>query len=75
MKKVRIVYCKPCGYFPEASSLKRFLESYDVSVELVAGTNGVFDVYFEGRLVFSKFIEKRFPSPGEIKEAIAKVST
>ena len=42
------------------------LEHGDHEVDLVAGSGGVFDVTVEGRLVFSKTSNHRFPDPGEI---------
>ena len=34
--------------------------------ELIRGTNGVFDVEVDGKLVFSKHKLGRFPDPGEV---------
>jgi selT/selW/selH-like putative selenoprotein len=39
-------------------------------VELVEGRGGVFDVVADGKLVFSKKVERRFPTPEEILRAI-----
>jgi selT/selW/selH-like putative selenoprotein len=38
----------------------------DVAVELIAGTDGVFEVAVDGRVVFSKKRQGRFPDCGEI---------
>ena len=35
-------------------------------VNLVAGSNGIFDVSLDGRMIFSKFEQGRFPQPDEI---------
>lgn len=35
-------------------------------IDLVAGSNGVFDVSLDGRMIFSKFEQGRFPQPDEI---------
>jgi selenoprotein W-related protein len=37
-----------------------------VEPELVKGSNGIFDVEVDGRLVFSKNKLGRFPEPGEV---------
>jgi selT/selW/selH-like putative selenoprotein len=37
-----------------------------VKPRLVKGDGGVFDVEVDGRLVFSKHQQERFPEPGEI---------
>lgn len=42
-----------------------------VEVELIGGSNGIFDVMLEGQLLFSKFEQQRFPEPGEIKKILA----
>lgn len=39
-------------------------------IELVAGSNGVFDISMDGTMIFSKFEKKRFPQPDEIIELI-----
>jgi selT/selW/selH-like putative selenoprotein len=39
---------------------------FGVESELVEGTHGIFDVYVDDRLVFSKHREQRFPDPGEV---------
>lgn len=40
--------------------------------ELVKGDNGIFDVAADGKLVFSKHRENRFPNPGEIVQALRR---
>jgi selT/selW/selH-like putative selenoprotein len=37
---------------------------------LVKGDNGIFDVVVDGKLVFSKHAEGRFPEDAEILEAL-----
>ncbi len=73
MKQVRIVYCKPCGYLPTAAEMKNRLEKKfgsKVSVQLEAGDKGIYDVFVDNKLVFSKHKEFRFPTSDEIAEAI-----
>jgi selT/selW/selH-like putative selenoprotein len=41
-------------------------EQLGAKVELVKGSGGVFDVEVDGRRVFSKHHEGRFPEPEEI---------
>jgi predicted Rdx family selenoprotein len=50
-----------------AEEIKREL---GVEAELVKGDNGVLDVLADGRLVFSKHRDARFPAPGELAKAI-----
>jgi len=35
-------------------------------IELIAGSNGVYDVSLDGRMIFSKFEKGRFPETAEI---------
>jgi selT/selW/selH-like putative selenoprotein len=41
-----------------------------VKAKLIRGDNGVFDVVADGRLVFSKHAEGRFPEDSEVVRAI-----
>ena len=41
-------------------------ESLGIEPELVKGDNGIFDVRAEGKLVFSKHRDGRYPEPAEI---------
>ena len=69
MKKVRIIYCKPCGYLPTAEKMKSALQSRfkdKISVELEPGDRGIYDVFVDDKLVFSKHKEMRFPTDDEI---------
>jgi len=37
-----------------------------VEIELIAGSNGIFDVTVDGRMIFSKYEQGRFPQADEI---------
>jgi len=51
-------------------------DDYAAEVSLEKGAGGVFDVWMEERLLFSKHSVSRFPNAGEIKAAIdARLST
>ena len=41
-------------------------EKLGAEIELIAGSNGIYDVVVDGRMIFSKFEEGRFPETGEI---------
>mgnify|MGYP002879234618 CR=1 FL=1 len=70
--KVSIEYCGMWNYLPNASSLEgELISRYDnIDVTLIEGSGGIFDVYFNDKLIFSKKILKRFPSKGEIIDLI-----
>jgi|GEM_PF-307987 len=74
MHQVRIVYCRPCGYLDRALEMSREILSYfdDVKVELEQGKNGIFDVYVDGELKFSRYQLKRFPEIQEVLQEIGK---
>ena len=43
---------------------------FGADIELIAGTNGVYDVSVDGRKIFSKFNQGRFPQTDEIIDII-----
>lgn len=67
---VEIKYCVPCGYLPRAQEFKKALEEEGASVELIDGDRGVFDVWVNDNLVFSKHKAGRFPSIEEITQKL-----
>jgi selT/selW/selH-like putative selenoprotein len=46
------------------------LKKQGVEVELIEGSNGIFDVKVDSKLIFSKFETGRFPEPGEITKLL-----
>ena len=69
--QVKIEYCAPCGYLPQATALASEIKNrYGVDAELIKGVKGIFDVYVDGKLVFSRYEEKRFPEPQDIFDKI-----
>ena len=41
-------------------------KSLGAEIELVAGSNGIYDVSLDGNMIFSKFEKGRFPDTEEI---------
>ncbi|MCG2888497.1 MAG: Rdx family protein [Sulfolobales archaeon] len=72
--RVRIVYCRRCGYQDRALELARDIITFfdDVWVELVPGDNGVFDVFVNGELVHSRFQTRRFFDSEEILSEVGR---
>lgn len=66
--EIKIVYCVPCGYITRAEWLKKDLEKNvkDVKISLQGGDKGIFDVYANKKLIFSKYQTRRFPESDEI---------
>lgn len=70
---VKIVYCKPCGYLPRATEMKVEIEkTLKLKVELEPGENGIYDVYNDDKLIFSKHKQLRFPVTEEIIKLLSK---
>ena len=63
---VTIEYCVPWDYVPQAASLAEILMnefSWDISgIQLVPGTQGAFEITFDGDLIYSKKQTDEFPS-------------
>jgi selT/selW/selH-like putative selenoprotein len=45
-------------------------QAFGMEPELVAGSNGIFDVIVNDKLLFSKFEAGRFPNPGEVVQKL-----
>ena len=46
-----------------------------VSLTLLPGDKGIFDVKVNGTLIYSKHTKGRFPEPGEIRSELQKTIT
>lgn len=66
--EMKIVYCVPCGYITRAEWLKKDLEKNVEKAKIIleGGEKGIFDVYADKKLIFSKYKEGRFPESDEI---------
>ena len=65
--KIDIHYCTEWDYKPNAVSLADEIgKAFDVHVNLVPGSGGIFNVIVDGDVIFSKFKTGRFPKPGEV---------
>ncbi len=74
---LEITYCQPCGHQPRAIELvSQLLATYGMplnkklTVELHPSDGGIFDVVLDGKLIFSRKQEGRFPTVDEIKKYI-----
>jgi len=69
--EISITYCAVWNYLPRATSLAAAIERETGSdPELIPGSNGIFDVVADGRLVFSKHDSGRFPDDDEVCTAL-----
>ena len=72
--KIKVTYCQPCRFYPQV--LKDLGDIYTLAnkqidgVELIAGTDGVYDIEIDGQLVFSKDEKERFPEKDELERIV-----
>ena len=70
--KIKLEFCIVWNYTPRAvSTVEDILEKYgkDVtSLDLIPGTGGVFELYIDGVLIYSKLETGRHTNEGEILE-------
>jgi selenoprotein W-related protein len=52
-----------------AEEIKR---DFNVDAKLIPGSNGIMDITVDGKMVFSKHKQGRFPEPGEVVQLINK---
>ena len=78
MVNLEITYCQPCGHQPRAVEMvNQLLAEYgmplnkNLSVVLKPADSGVFDIVLDGKLIFSRKQQGRFPTLDEIKSQIA----
>ena len=64
--KATITYCVMWNYLPDAERVSDELKSKGIKVDLIKGSNGVFDVEIDGKLIYTKRNTGRFPSRGEL---------
>ena len=73
---ISIEYCNKWNYLPRAASMAtELLEKYGNSIsrlELIPSGGGVYEVMKNGKLIFSKKNEERFPELDEIKQLLEK---
>lgn len=70
--KIKIEYCGMWNYEPRASSLEEEIKNVysDAKIELIRSSGGVFEIFVDDKLIFSKYNLSRFPDDGEILERI-----
>ena len=77
MVDLEITYCQPCGHQPRAVDMaSQLLATHGMplnrklSIALKPADKGVFDVVLDGKLVFSKEQQGRFPTIEEIRKEL-----
>ena len=65
--EIEIHYCTEWNFKPKAAGVAEELKKeFGSDANLIPGSGGVFDVVVDGKLVYSKFMQGRFPNPGEV---------
>ena len=64
--KATITYCVMWNDLPDAERVSAELKSKGIKVDLIKGSNGVFDVDIDGKVVYSKHTTGRFPNQVEL---------
>jgi selenoprotein W-related protein len=72
--RIEIVYCTQCRFILRASWLaQELLTTFGGDIgelALVPGQGGVFEVWLNGELIFSRQREGRFPESKELKQLV-----
>lgn len=75
---VSIEYCVPCDYSAHAfRATEELMGNYQHVIdrlELIAGSNGAFEVTVDGDTLFSKKEAERHPKPGELLHLFKEVA-
>ena len=75
--RVEIEYCTQCRWLLRAAWMaQELLTTFESEIDelaLVPGTGGVFEVRAEGRTVWSRAAQKRFPEIKELKQLVRDV--
>ena len=77
MVDLEITYCQPCGHQPRAVDMvNELLATYGMplnrrlTISLKPADKGVFDVVLDGKLIFSKHQQGRFPTMDDLKNQL-----
>jgi selenoprotein W-related protein len=77
MVDLEITYCQPCGHQPRAVDMvNQLLSTYGMplnrklTVSLKPADKGVFDIVLDGKLIFSKHQQGRFPTMDDLKNQL-----
>ncbi|WP_026235975.1 SelT/SelW/SelH family protein [Echinicola pacifica] len=72
--KIEIHYCTQCRWLMRAGWMaQELLTTFDQEIDemsLLPGTGGIYDIYANGNLVWSRKEEGRFPDITELKQAV-----
>lgn len=74
MKIVKIIYCTQCGWLPRTTWMaQELLNTFTPKIDeliLVPSTGGIFEVYVNEKLVWSRLQQNGFPQIKELKQLV-----
>lgn len=77
MNKIEIKYCSQCRWLMRSTWMaQELLTTFDGDVDelsLLPGTGGIFEVFANGSLVWSRKEKGRFPEITELKQVVRDV--
>ncbi len=72
--RLEIEYCTQCRWLLRAAWMaQELLTTFEKElgeVALIPGTGGIFEVRLEGKLIFSREQQRRFPESKELKQLV-----
>lgn len=75
--RIEIEYCTQCHWLLRAAWIaQELLMTFDREIgeiALIPGQGGIFEIRVEGKLIWSRAAEKRFPEASEIKQKVRDV--
>ena len=74
MNKVKIIYCVKCGWLPRATWMAQELlntfSCVNIELTLVPSSGGVFEIYANGKLIWSRKDMEGFPEIKKLKQLV-----
>ena len=64
--KAKITYCVMWNYLPDAERVSDELKSKGIKVDLIKGSNGIFNLDIDEKVVYWKHTTRRFLNQGEL---------
>ena len=74
MNTIRIVYCARCGWLPRSAWMaQELLNTFSENIQelhLVPSNGGIFEIYVNDKLIWSRVEKDGFPDIKELKQLV-----
>ncbi|TNJ29876.1 Rdx family protein [Giardia muris] len=72
--QLRFVMCMQCGSRPRYDGIRQYFKKQNVEAdfEFEPGPDGSFEIYLDGKQIYSKLSTGQYPTPPELLELIRK---